>query len=108
MAKTRQDLEIQITRIANAASERVRAHALESGDRGVLQLLDHIGDGKRAFGERAKYIDLAMSEAERLGDRERFTELRSMHDQLVRDLQQFKFLSETAFEFLKPLIEGGE
>ena len=104
MAKTRQDLDVQVTRIADAASERVRARALESGDRSVLQLLDRIGEGKRVFSERARYIDTMTAEAQRLGDSQRVAELRTMHEDLVRDLQQFKFLAETAVEFFAPKV----
>ncbi len=105
MAKVRPNLDVQITRIADAASERVRAHALESGDRSVLQLLDRICEGKRAFGERAKYIDTMTVEAQRLGDSERVTEFQAMHDELVRDLMQFKLLTEKSFEFFASKAE---
>jgi hypothetical protein len=106
MAKVRANLDAQITRIADAASERVRAHALESGDRSVLQLLDRICEGKCVFSERARYIDTMTAEAQRLGDSQRVAELRTMHEELVRDLQQFKFLAETAFEFLAPKVSA--
>jgi hypothetical protein len=76
----------------------------ETGDRGVLQLLDSICEGKRVFTERAEYIDVMTEESQRIGDSQRIAELRVMSEELRRDLQRFKFLAETAFEFLIPKV----
>jgi hypothetical protein len=100
MINPRPEINAQIARIIDAASERVRANTVESCDSAVLQLLNRIGEGTRVFGERARYIDTLVEDAQRLEDSKRLPELSTMYDEFARDLQQFKFLAETALEFL--------
>jgi len=106
MSRTRLNMNSEIRRVADAASDRVRMCAQESGNREVLKILDTICDGQRTFTQRAQYIDVMTAEAKRLGDSERVAELRTMQEELVRDLNRFKFLAETAFEFINSKIEG--
>lgn len=90
----------QVRTVMNAAAERIRTQARETGHREVMSFLDTVDEAKRVFSERATYIDASSEEAQRLGDSDRLAELSEMRDELRRDLQQFKFLAETGLEFL--------
>jgi hypothetical protein len=101
MAKVRLNkLSVEVARIADAASERVRSHVRESGDSDVLQLLDRISEGKCVFEERARYIDTMMEQSTRTGDSQCVAELQKMQEEFALDIQKFKFWAETTFEFL--------
>ena len=102
MAKSGHTLALMLKKVMDAAAERVRGAATETGNRDVLQLLNKASEFESVMNLRAEYINTMTQEAQRLGDLQRVQELAEMRDDFVRRLTNLTVAIEEALPAFAP------